>query len=958
MHTILNNPLKSLLLASTSMMLAATTAQAQEAAADEALEFEEVVVVGTRIKGLSEAALPVTVMGNEQMEAVGATNMQDILSYIPAIGDFEFQDANTGTNGARGDVAGVNMRSLGSGNTLTLINGRRMVVHPTFQNINDVPTTFYNVNSIPSSAIQRVEVLRDGASALYGADATGGVVNMVPFTSYDGIMVSGKYGFAENTGYDELTLTARGGWSLNDDKTKIGVFGTYYKRSGVPITELDDLYGTLDRRENENIPEEWQGDSQLNNLSSTTPYSVFTTGSLNDQGTWESTGTYHVNPDGSTSSGSGSERYDFNEDVWITPEVDRFNAMINLKHEFDNGIELFADALYYNSKSTTQRAASPLDSGLAYIIIPEENYYLQQAAAANPDLAGSDVLLTRYRPVELGARIIEVNQDAFRVMTGLSGDAYGWDWETALVYSEATADDEEFNRQSKNLLSASLALTTPDAFNVFGGPDANSEAVLESIRISSVQKSKTTLATWDFKLTKDDLFSLPGGDVGTAVGVEWRRESYLDDRDPRQDGSMPYSYGELYDESDVVGVSATTDSSASRHVFSSFAEMVLPFVGEANAMPGIHALEFQLAARYENFSDAGDTLKPKVGFRYAPVESFSFRGSFAKGFRAPNLPQMNQGDIIRRSLGVEDPLRSDVTGLDIDTGALYRITTRLGNDQLEPEHTDTLTLGAVFEPTGALDGLRVTFDWWKIEQENVVVILDADYQLELEALTGSNPNVIRAAVTAEDQAAFDAWNLANPGDQRTAVGVATNIISQYINADKREVEGWDASIEYRTGETGAGSFRFRADLSRLSKFVQTAGDVETDYLRRNGNPEWRASGSISWMYDDFTTTVTVKHVGSVYDTSLYDSADSGNSGTVDEDLNRVYWDVDSWTTFDVAMKYRFTDNGNAIDGTVLGLGVRNVGDKQPPFADESNGYFTSLHNSYGRVWWLSVSKEF
>ena len=948
MHTILNNPLKSLLMASTSIMLFATTGEAQEATADDAMEFEEVVVVGTRIKGLSEAALPVTVMGSAQMEAVGATNMQDILSYVPAIGDFEFEDANTGTNGARGDVAGVNLRSLGSGNTLTLINGRRMVVHPTFQNINDVPTTFYNVNSIPSSAIQRVEVLRDGASALYGADATGGVVNMVPFTSYDGIMVSGKYGFAENTGYDELTLTARGGWSLNDEKTKIGLFGTYYSRSGVPITELDDLYAYLDRQGSEDLPEEWRDDSQLRNTSSTTPYSVFQTGSLVD-GLWVGDTTYHVSEDLSIEPGSGSQRYDYNEDVWITPEVDRFNAMVNLEHEFDNGIELFADAFYYNSKSTTQRAASPLDSGLAYIIIPAENFY-------NP--TGSDVLLTRYRPLELGPRIIEVNQDAFRVMTGLRGDAYGWDWETALVYSEATAEDEEFNRQSKTLLSEALSLTTADAFNVFGGPGANSEAVLESIRISTVQKSKTTLATWDFKLTKDDLFSLPGGDVGTALGVEWRRESYLDDRDPRQDGSQPYSFGDLYDESDVVGVSATTDSSASRHVFSGFAEMVLPFVGEANAMPGVQALEFQIAARYENFSDAGDTLKPKVGFRYAPVNAFSFRGSYAKGFRAPNLPQMNQGDIIRRELGVEDPLRADIVGLPIDTGDLYRITTRLGNDDLEPEHTDTLTLGAVFEPDGALDGLRVTFDWWKIEQENVVVILDADYQLEVEALTGSNPNVIRAAVTAEDQAAFDAWNLANPTDQRTAVGVATNIISQYINADKREVEGWDASIEYRTRETSVGSFRFRADVSRLSKFTQTTGDLETDYLRRNGNPEWRASGSISWMYEELTATVTMKYVGSVYDTSLYDSADSGNSGTVDEDLNRVYWDVDSWTTFDVAFKYRFTDQGNALDGTALGFGVRNVADKQPPFADEGNGYFTSLHNSYGRVWWLSVAKEF
>lgn len=939
------------ILTSVSLIMAAMPGYTEEVNQNSIAEdkIEKIAVVGSRVEALAEDALPVTVMSSDEIESLGATNMQDLLSYIPSVGDFEFNDANTGTNGARGDVAGVNLRSLGSGNTLTLLNGRRMVVHPTFENKNGVPSILYNVNSIPSSAISRIEVLRDGASALYGADATGGVVNLMSFDSLHGFTVSGKYGASENTPYDELTLTAKGGFSLNDARTQVGLFTTHYRRSGVAITDLDPLYGELNRVGNTSIPQEWRNNNRLNNLSAVTPYSVFQTGSLNDQGRFISTGSLHVNQNLEVMPGVGSQRFDFNQEVWITPDTERTNFMLKVDHDFDSGLELFAEAVYYDSYSKTQRASSPLDSGLAYIIVPESNYY---------NTTGSDVLLTRYRPTELGPRFIEVDQDSYRFLTGLRGEWKGWDWESAVLYSAASADDEEFNRLSKTLLSQSLAKTTPDAFNIFGGPGANSEDVLSTVRISSIQKSKTTLSSWDAKFTKQDLFSLPGGDAGTALGLDWRRESYHDDRDPRQDGSMPYDFNGIYDESDVVGVSATRDSSASRQVFSTFGEVVLPLVGEQNATNLVQRFELQVAARYENFSDAGQTFKPKFGFYYEPINELSFRGSIAKGFRAPNLPQMNQGDIIRRILNVEDPLRSEVTGLDIDTGALYRTTSRLGNDNLKPEHTDTISLGFVVQPSGLFDGLRLTFDTWSIKQENVVVILGEGHELEVESLLGSNPNVIRAPLTAQDIALFDAWNSANPNDQRTPVGATTNIISQYINADKRKVSGWDLSLQYQTQPASWGQLTWRGDVSRLTKFEQETSGITTDFLRRNGNPEWRGSSSLNWRQNNFSATLIAKYVGSVYNTNLFDTIASGVTGTVDGSLNRIYWNVDPWLTTDLTFSYNFGQQTDQFSGLGLSAGIRNLTDEQPPFTDIGDGFYNSLHNSYGRVWWVSFSKQF
>ena len=914
---------------------------------------EEIVVTGTFIEGVSEEVLPVTVMGEQAIENLGAVGMFDILGYIPSIGDFEFDDANTGTNGARGDVAGVNMRGIGSGNTLILINGRRMVVHPTFQAINSVPVTFYNVNSIPSSAVQRIEVLRDGASALYGADASAGVVNFITHRNEEGFALSGKYGASSDTEYDESEITARGGWSFNGGRTNLGLFATYYDRTAVDIRELGDLYFQLDRRGHPELPEEWRDDSQLRNDSSLTPWARVSVGSLNAEGRFIGT-TMHVNSaTGMLANGSGSERYNFNEAQLVTPATERFNAMGSVTHELANGVEFFGDATFYTSESNTFRAASPLDDSLAFLIVPASSFH-------NP--TGQDVLILGWRPVDLGPRVIDVDQDELRLMAGFRGEFRGWDWESALLFSEAEATDTEGNRQAKSLFTSQLEVNGPDALNPFAGPGGNTQAALDGIRISATDVRTSRITLWDMRLSNNDLFTAPGGPAGFATGVEWREEYYKDDRDPRLDGSQPFSNGPIFDESDVIGVSATLDSSASRDTASLYAELFVPIVGEANEMLATKALELQLAARYEDTSDFGDTAKPKIGLRWEPVTGFSLRGSYTEGFRAPNLPQMNQGTIIRRIDGIEDPLRSDVTGLPIDTGQTYRVTTRVANNNLEPEDTETTMIGFVVAPeTGTvLDGLRVTFDRFNIKQDGVVGILDPEDALDLDVILrqqgSSNPDVVRASVTAADQAAFDTWNMNNPNDQRTPVGVATNIINQYLNLDPREVDGWDAAIEYQTTETPFGTFTFRYDTTWIMKFEQQ-GVATDNLLRRNGNPERRSTTSVNWGYRDFNANLTVRYVGDVYDSSLWASG-SDISGTYDPVLDRTYWEVESWTTYNLGLTYDFGSSSSWAQGLRLNAGVRNLTDEDPPFADESFGYFTALHNSYGRVVWGQLTYTF
>mgnify|MGYP001817353637 CR=1 FL=1 len=942
-----------------AIVLVSFNAHAQDADAEEEGTLEEVIVTGTHIAGINEEALPVTVLGSEAIQATGAINMGEVLSYIPAISDLEFEDNSNGTNSARGDVAGISMRGLPSANTLSLINGRRMVIWPTFQAINSVPATFYNVNSVPSSAVQRIEVLRDGAAPLYGADAIAGVVNFITYSDFDGIRLTGRYGWSDDTNYDESEVTAAGGWNFNDGRSNFSVFATWYKRSLVHMNELDELYYNLDRRQNERIPESWRGDSQLRNTSSLTPWARFRVGELRDDGIFEGS-TFHVDPEtGEFNSGSGSTRYNFNEDAWVTPETERFNIMATFRHEFGETMEFFADAWYYQSDSEQHRAASPIDDSLAFLIVPADSFH-------NP--YDEDALIIGWRPVDLGPRIIYAEGETWSITAGLRGDWSRWSWEAGLVYSEAEATDIEDNRQAKSLFTSQLMVDGPDALNPFVGPGGNTQAALDGIRIATKDVRSSDLTLADFRLNRGDLFQSFGNDVGVALGAEYREESYKDDRDPRLDGTMPFDTGAIFDESDVIGMSATADSSASRDTWSVYGELYMPLIGAANEKRWTRGLDLSLAVRYENPSDFDDKWAPKIGFRWELVEGLSIRGSYTEGYRAPNLPQMNQGDIIRRIDGIEDPMRAEVTGRPIDTGDTYRITTRLGNPNLNPEESDTTLIGFVFTPSWAGDwwsGLRFGVDWWSIEQTGLVGIIDEEDQLAIdqalrESGAGFNPNVVRAEITAADQAAFDEWNANNPNDQRIPVGEATNIIAQYENLEPRDVEGWDFNLVYATPETGAGQFTFRTDWTRITKFDQE-GLSPVDRLRRNGNPEDRYTVSLEWNFRDFFANVNMRYISEAYDSSLSCNStaacqDPAAPGTVVGSTK--YWTVEDWTVYNLTLGYNFAGFNNWSNGLVLTGGVRNLTNEEPPFADESFGYFTRLHNTYGRVYWVRIGYQF
>ncbi|WP_417318758.1 TonB-dependent receptor domain-containing protein [Emcibacter sp.] len=1012
---------------------AQATAQAPEPQKTEAVdddgeveELQEIVVTGSRIKGAADSgAIAVSILDKEAMDAFGASGAGDLFSNLAQAGSITFNDSNDGPNDARGDVASVNLRELGGGNTLLMLNGRRLVQHPTAMDISSTPTSIVNANMLPIGGARRVEVLRDGASALYGADATAGVVNTVMDDSYEGVSLSARYSDSEVTDYNALRLRLNGGHDFNDGKTHINYYLNYYDRNGVYSSKGYPITQTVDNRAQ--LPEEWVS-NDWRNQSTRSPYGEFETGELLNTGVWDgidvgsetsSSGRFHIQPcdfagtraelgtteigcvgldDGSLNS---TLRYDFNnyqpnnyldEGITIplygesvkgrqlTPDVKRFNAYATISHEINDNLEFFGDALFYDSSSRSQRAAQPLDNGLAFIIVPASNYWNPFGPEGSPNRIlddgdyseGLDVLIRRWRPIEMGPRIFETDMQTYRALAGLRGTLGSWDWESAFSHSRAEAVDTSYNRISKTALAAELAKDTPDAINPFAGPYGNTDEQLDRVRISVSNETVTKLTTWDLRASRNDLFELPAGPVGAAVGVEWRRESYLEDRDDRLDGTIQFGDGEGSARSDVVGVSPTDDSDGSRNVWSAYGELLVPIVSPEMDIPLVNSFDIQFAGRAEAFSDINEEVfKPKVAASWRPVEYVTLRGAWSKGFRAPNLQQLNRGDISRMTQGQNDFYREDVTGDPDDTGETYRRSVREANPDLKPEHTETVVWGVEFNiPAGPVD-IQTGIDFWHFKQKNVIDNYGVEAALALDYLLlkeGSfNPNVIREDVTAEDLADFAAWNAANPDDQRAAVGKVRYVIDPYVNLDDRDVKGWDAffSMGWDAGE--AGKFKLNLELTHLIKWNQerdalaglcdpggtfednadVCADIDPDRLKKDGKPEWRASGSLNWRLKRLGVGLSFRHIGSFQDLSADITDDEGDI---------TYWTVEDYTVYNAYIDYRFKDI--VADSLRLRLGVNNLTNQAPPLADESRGYFSSYHSNRGRTFYVDLTAKF
>ena len=1007
-----------LMASSASAVLFAGAALAQEApsagAGEQASQVEDVVVVGTNIRGArTTAALPVVVADREQIEATGATTGDELLRTIPQMGDVLFDSANNPqtSNSARGDVNSVNLRSLGVGNTLVLLNGRRLVQHPTSQGTSDtgtVPVLSYNSNAIPVSGLERLEVLLDGAAAIYGADAVAGVVNTVLRDNIDGLTVSARYGGAEGTQMRDTELNLFTG--KNFERGNVSLFASYAERTALWASDQDFTRSDDNRSLFADYPD-FANVQSLDGRSSHTPWARLSVGSravIRSNGTavTNTAGAFRFQP---TSFGCGVNvgndiciasgnhnfnttnremRYDTRHETTVRPSVERLNLFLTGRYDLTDNIEAFGEIGYYSAHS---RAVQPPVVNLNQIWIPASNYYNPFGpvtfadGSANPNrlpgltgvpTAGLPVLMTNYRFVDTGFQVVKVDNYQARLLGGLRGEWRGFDWETALVYSEAEAEDVSPNI-NMTALQRQLALSTPDAYNPFSGGcvattsygdcSPSSQAAIDAIVFDMRRLSRTTLTMADFKLSRGDLFNLPGGPAGMAIGIEARRETQKDDRDANVDGTFTFTdmvTGET-NLSNVSAVSPNPDTKGSREVFSTYLEFALPLVSPEMNIPLVYQLDMQLAGRYEHYSDFGSVAKPKVAVAWDVVPGVRLRGSYSEGFRAPNLEQTNATQYSRLASGI-DYVRCEAdlrAGRIANFAACAQNTSGAsllvaGNPELEPEESTNSSYGLVLQPSFIPDrfgAFTFTVDRWRIEQEKIVGLLGAQTALALDYLNrvegGSNPLVNRRAATPEDILLFEGTGL-------TPVGEVMSINDRFINLQPQTVSGLDLGMNWSLRRTRFGTFIVNVNASKLDEFSRDPGDIvnalyaaradgtinagttlpETAQLvGQNGRPEWRVNASLTWRKGPIRAGLSSQYISDFDQPGLLSASNEA-------------WVVDSRQTINAYVDYEFPAE------TRLRLGVRDLTDQGPPLAD--NGYRGTVHSPWGRYWYVNASKSF
>lgn len=1000
-------------------------AQAAPDAAAAPTDVEEVVVVGSQIRGASTtAALPVVVIDQDQIDAVGPASGDDLFRSIPQMGDVLFDPANNPqtSNSARGDVNSVNLRSLGVGNTLVLLNGRRMVQHPTSQGTSDtgtVPVLSYNSNAIPVSGLDRLEVLLDGAAAIYGADAVAGVVNTVLRSDFDGIEVDAQYSGAEGTSLREFETSLFAG--KNFDRGNISLFASYSDRTALKaedqdFTRSDDMrpfFANQPGFETSTVPDGRSSNTPWARLS--TPGS---TSALRPRiGTAilaTSAGAFRIQPQGfgcgSTVAvnlnnglclvqGAGSFnsdirelRYDTRDGTTIRSDLQRTNIYLTGHYELTPTITAFGEVGFYGAES---RAVQPPVVNLNRIWIPASNYWnpFGPVNFANgsvnlnrlPNLinvptAGLPILLTSYRFVDAGFQDVTVNNYQSRFLGGLRGEWRGFEWESALLYSEAEAEDISPNI-NRTALQAQLAMSTPEAYNPFSGGciattsrgdcSPSSRTAIDTITFDMKRFSRTTLALADFKMSRSDLFELPGGPVGVAFGAEFRRETQFDDRDENLDGTITFvdSVSGETSLSNVAAVSPNPDTRGKRTVTGAFLEFAVPVVSPEMNVPLVRSLDMQIAGRFEDYSDFGSVTKPKVAVAWDLFDGFRVRGSYSEGFRAPNLEQVNATQYARLASGTDyyrcQPalLAGTITSMAQCTQGASVSLLVAGNPDLKPEESTNQSIGLVFEPRFLPESwgdFTFTVDRWSIEQEQIVGLLGAQAALTLDYLnrvqTSSNPNVVRAAPDADDVTLFAGSGLAPVGD-------VVSINDRFINLLPQTVEGIDFGFSWSKRKTAWGSFTFRANASQLLTYSREPGDIidslyaareagvidpltalpdSSQLIARNGRPEWKISTTFIWRNGPWRMGFSTQYVSEIEQPSLLSA--TGKPWVVEEQL-----------VANLYGQFEFEDAGLA-SGTALRIGVRDLTDEGPPLAD--GGYLGSIHRPYGRSWYVNISKSF
>jgi iron complex outermembrane recepter protein len=650
-------------------------------------KVEKIEVTGSNIKRVDqEGPVPVVVIKREDIERSGATSIAEVLRSITAQSGGSFEERSFGTF-APGS-AGISLRGLGQSATLVLVNGRRVAGYGFAQNAQD---GFVDLNSLPIGAVERVEVLKDGASAIYGSDAIAGVVNVILRKDYQGFEMSAFFGGANSKsqtkrGWDakETKLTGTAGYGdIAKDRFNVLASVDYFERTHVILKDRK-FSRTADLR-------------SRGGVDSRSPASP--TGTVFNY----ATGLYQALPgcpaaDLQVSAGGSICKFNFNDFATVIPGAKRLGLTTHGNVELAPSLSLFGDLSFSQSKSHSEFAPVPAAVPMA-------------AGAPGSPVPSADIFVLR-RLIEFGPRLADVDAKTTRALVGLKGNHLGWDWETAYSHSKSDVESNDGNR----VLAVGLSAAIGNGTFQFGR--LNPESVVGPLRFTpnAIRKGVSTYKSLDVK-GSTEITQLAGGAMGLALGAESRRQTISDVPDDRV----------------VRGLSSretATAASGSRSEWSVYAETVMPFA---------KGWEAQVAVRHDAYQGTESSTNPKFALSWRPITDILVRASYSTGFRAPGLQELYLAPTTSQ-VSIIDSRRCSA-GVSAACGATQTNARLGGNPNLKPEEAKSYNFGFVWDITKSFSA---GIDFYRIEQTNKISS-NAQFIVDNEANPPAGAGVIRAA---------------------------------------------------------------------------------------------------------------------------------------------------------------------------------------------------------------------
>ncbi|MFK5857508.1 MAG: TonB-dependent receptor [Bacteroidota bacterium] len=936
-------------------LLASIALSSVALAQDDSVEqLESTVVTGTNIRGIDlEGAHPVTIIEREELLASGVNDIGDLLQRLPS-----FSGSPLGTrtnNGGNGSVF-VDLRGIGSGRTLVLIDGRRTVDGGDFQ-------------SIPAAMIQRVEILKEGASAIYGADAIAGVVNIITRSDFSGAEVEFSISDSFDTKNNEVTQ----GSFVFGDRSETGgfVFGLQYEdQSGTlqgdtPYEFLQNSYPIID-------PDNFTGFDPLSealvplgssripcgnfNLASGGP-SLTINGPDPGAGDCGAPGRL-LSPDDFREFNGGffdpnNDTYNFAPINFLQTPFKKTNIFFNGHKEFKD-IELFSNFRYNHRESSQQLAPIPYDSNFDPAApLANGGNGISADNVFNP--FGEDVTRVRRRMTETN-RIFTQDIQQYQATIGARGDVSDsrWSWEASYNFGYRENVSQSFGQFLGSRLSAALGPSffdasgiatcgTPDnviagcvPLNLFGGPGTVTPDMIEYISATLTNVTKSQLDVFNANIS-GIVFDLPAGPVGSAFGVEYR------------DQGVEFTP----DSARVIGEATggqVLPTSGSYDVTSLFAEFAIPIIDSDS----LGQLDADLGIRYDDYSTVGSNTTLQGNIIYRPTDSIIIRATYAEVFREPGIfalfagqnngfPTADDPCNTNNFSSLSSEQQSICVAQSVPQGGWTQTDTQLrqltgGNPNLAPEEGETITVGLAWSPE-FLEGFTSTIDWWQVDLNQGFTSLSIE-------------NTVLNCLNSSGVASLEC-SLVN----RRSDGSIISVSGQTLNAASVKVEGVDVGLTYLFA-TDYGQFNIGFNYTKLIDNQRQAfagSDVEELAGRYSGQAynDERAKITAIWNYDNWTVNYSLDYYSDlVGDLQFFDEGDLIENGG---DFNTVTQNIPSQSYSDIAVSYAVPWYETSIS-----VGINNMFDRDPPFIESGFTGSTepATYRVFGRTWFVRWKTRF